>query len=364
MSIRVRFAENSDNESILELARRCPQKGMITFYPSRAPNFNGLQRLIDEGAWHCIAQNEDRIIGLVGVVHFHGEIGGETYKIGYMHDLRVEPEFRSGMTAFRLVKTAIDHLQKSDVDMVIVNFLKDNKLPLVFISGRAGMPVSHYLGDNLVFNIIPLRFRSIDPRFEIDEAKASDIPEMVDLYNRYSRSFKLSPVMTEERFRKLIDQVEGLDLSHFLLAREDGRLKAMTAVWDEGPYRTYNVLRLNMPLRIVNSLLRFFNYFMRVPHPIENNQPIKQLSLVLYGHEDCPEALDALFRHVNNINLGSEYSFLTVYLQENDPMVKYLKIFSSITVKSEMYMFAKDTGLFDKLNEVKDPVLFDLSMII
>jgi N-acetylglutamate synthase-like GNAT family acetyltransferase len=364
MSIRVRLAENSDNESILELAKRCPQKGMITFYPSRAPNFNGLQRLIDEGAWHYIAQNENRIIGLVGVVHFYGEIGDKMYKIGYMHDLRVEPEFRNGLTAFRLVKTAIDHLQNSDVDMVIVNFLKDNKLPLVFTSGRAGIPVSHYLGDNLVFNIIPLRFKPISSRFEIDEAKVEDIPEMIDLYNRYSRSFKLSPAMSEERFRRLIDQVKGLDLSHFLLAREDGRLKAMTAVWDEGPYRTYNVLRLNMPLRIVNSLLRFFNYFMRVPHPIENNQPIKQLSLVLYGHEDCPEALDALFRHVNNINLGSEYSFLTVYLQESDPLVTYLKRFSSITVKSEMYMFAKDTSLFNKLNETNDPVLFDLSMII
>lgn len=362
--LQIRIAEESDNEQILALSRRCPQKGMITFYPSRAPHFNKLQRIIDPGAWHYVVLADDRIIGLVGVVHFQCKIHDKTYKVGYMHDLRLEPEFRSGMAAFRLVKTAIDHLYASDADIVIVNFLKDNKLSLVFTSGRAGMPVSHYLGDNLVFNIIPLRFKKIPDRFELDEAREEDIPEMVELYNSYCRDFKIAPVMTEQIFRHLTENISGLGLENFILARENGKIKAMTAVWDEGPYRTYNVLKLNLPIKTVNTILKFFNLFMKVPHPIENNKPIMQLSLVLYAHDNCPEAMDALFRHANNINLGSEYSFITMYLQENDPMVKHLKKFTGISVKSEMYMFAKDTGLFETLSKMPEPVLFDLAMII
>lgn len=364
MSITIRLAEESDNEQILALSERCPQKGMITFYPSRAPHFNRLQRIIDEGAWHYIAIAEDRVIGLVGVVHFHGKIQGKTYKIGYMHDLRVDPEFRSGMAAFKLVKTAIDYLREYDVDMVLVNFLKDNKLPLVFTSGRAGMPVSQYLGDNLVYNIIPLRFKRTNARFELSEAGEEDIPEMVELYNRYCKDFRIHPVMTEDRLRHFINKIEGMGLKNFLLARENGKLKAMTAIWDEGPYRTYNVLRLNLPIKTVNNLLKFFSLFMRVPNPIEKGKPIMQLSLVLFGHDNCPEALDTLFRHANNINLGSDYSFITVYLQENDPMNRYLKKHTGITVKSEMYMFSKNTSIFETLKNMPEPVLFDLTMII
>ena len=155
-----------------------------------------------------------------------------------------------------------------------------------------------------------------------------------------------------------------MGINNFLLARENGKLKAMTAIWDEGPYRTYNVLRLNLPIKVVNSLLRFFNLFMRVPHPIEINKPIMQLSLLMYAHDNCPEALDALFRHANNINLGSDYSFITMYLQENDPMVKYLKKFRGITVKSEMHIFARDTAIFETLKNRPELVLFDLTMII
>ena len=364
MSITIRLAEESDNEQILALSERCPQKGMITFYPSRAPHFNRLQRLIDKDAWHFIALSDDKVIGLVGVVHFHGKILGKTYKIGYMHDLRVDPEYRSGMAAFRLVKTAIEYIKTSDAGLVIVNFLKDNKLPLVFISERAGMPPAQYLGDNLVYNIIPLRFKSINTRFELSEAGEEDIPEMVELYNRYSGNFKIAPVMSEEKLRQYTSQIQGMGINNFLLARENGKLKAMTAIWDEGPYRTYNVLRLNLPIKVVNSLLRFFNLFMRVPHPIEINKPIMQLSLLMYAHDNCPEALDALFRHANNINLGSDYSFITMYLQENDPMVKYLKKFRGITVKSEMHIFARDTAIFETLKNRPELVLFDLTMII
>jgi predicted N-acetyltransferase YhbS len=362
--LQIRIAEESDNKQILALSERCPQKGMITFYPSRAPHFNRLQRLIDKDAWHFIALSGDRVVGLVGVVHFHGKIQGKSYKIAYMHDLRVDPDFRNGLAAFRLVKTAMDYIKSSDTDLVVVNFLKDNKLPLVFTSERAGMPPAHYLGDNLVYNIIPLKFKKINPRFEIDEARPDDLPEMMEVYNRYCENFKIAPELSAEQFLNFTGNIQGMDFGNFLLARENGKIKAMTAIWDEGPYRTYNVLRLNVPIKVVNSLLRFFNLFMRVPHPIEINKPIMQLSLVMYAHDNCPEALDALFRHANNINLGSDYSFITMYLQENDPMVKYLKKFQGITVKSEMHIFARDTAIFETLKNRTEPVLFDLTMII
>lgn len=364
-AIQIRLAEDSDNDQITELAGRCPQEGMVTFYPNRTPRFNTLHRLLDPEAWHYVACKGDLIIGLVGVIHFQARVLDRNCKMGYMLDLRVDKEYRNGLTAFRLVKTAVDHLrEESDVDMVIVNFLKDNKRPLVFTSGRGGLPVAQYLGDNKIFNIIPIRFLRLDNRFEIDQLSEEDIPEILDLYRKYSSGFKIGPVITGEFFRHYLNSVEGLSPENFLVAKENGKIRAVTAFWDELPYKTYQVLKLNFSIKAVTGIMKFLSLFMRVPHPVRLNEPLRQLSLVLYAHDDCPRALDTLFRHVSNIHLGSDYTFITLYAQERDPIFHNMRKFPGVTVISEMYLFAKDTSVFEKLKEYPSAVLPDLTMIL
>ena len=359
-SITIRLAEDTDSTKIQELAHKCPQQGMISFIVHRTPQFNSLHRLLDPGAWHYVACKEDQIIGLIGVMHFQGNVLGKEHKIGYMLDLRLLEEYRNGITAFRLVKTAIDKLIQSDADMVIVNFLKENKRPMVFTSGRGGLPSSHYLGENTIFSLIPLYKMRLDKRFEIGVPTESDIPELIELYNNYAKGFKIAPVFTEERFKRNISTIKGLDLKNFLVARENGKIKAVTALWDEHPYKNYQILKLNFTIRAVSCILRFLKYFIKVPNPIRINKPLKQLSLVQFAHDSCPEALGTLFRKVNNNLLGSEYTLITLYSQTKDPVFELLKKFKYVSAKSEMYLFAKDTSAFEGLGKSSLPVMFDL----
>jgi predicted N-acetyltransferase YhbS len=363
-AIHFRLAEESDNEGILELAKRCPQEGMITFFVNRTPRFNTLHRLLDPDAWHFVACREDQIIGLVGVVHFQANVSGKNNKIAYMLDLRVDEAYRNGITAFRLVKTAIDHLQKSDADMVIASFVKDNKRPMVFTSGRGGLPTAYYLGRNRILNLLPVHDMKPDNRFEIDTLQEKDIKEIIEVYRSYASNFKIAPIITEERFRKYMSTVEGLSIDHFLVAKENGKIRAVTALWDEYPYKSYQVLRLTSQISLVNGLMKFLSHFMRVPYPIRKNEPLRQLSLVMYAHDECPQAMNSLFRHINNMSRGSEYTLITLYTQENDPIFHTLKNFPGVSIQSEMYLFAKDSSVFEKLREDSSTVLFDLSMIL
>ncbi len=363
-SIKVHLADDTDNDSIIGLAEKCPQEGMITYYVNRTPRFNSLQRLLDPDAWHFVARKEESVIGLVGVVHFPARVLDKTCKAGYMLDLKVHKEYRSGITAFKLLRAAEDHIRRSDADIVVANFLKDNKRSLVFTSGRGGLPQAHFLGTNRILNIIPIRSMALDKKYAIGRPTEKDIPEIVSLYQKYASGFGIAPIMTEDRFRKYLTSINGLSLDNFLVARKHGKIKAVTAVWDEHPYKSYQVLKLNLSMRVVAKILNFLSLFMRVPHPIRLNEPLRQLSLVMYAHDDCPEALDTLFRYVNNINLGSEYTLIMLYAQENDPVFRSMKKFTGISVKSEMYIFAKDTQLFEKLKQNSSGVLFDLSMTI
>jgi len=363
-AIQIRLAEEADNKKIIQLSKRCPQEGMVTIFINRTPRFNTLHRLMDPTAWHFVASKDDQIVGLVGVIHFKARVVDKVYKIAYMLDLRVDKEFRSGFTAFKLVRTAINHINHYDADIVIANFLKDNKRSLVFTAGRGGIPPSYFLGDNRVHNILPLYKMRISKRFVIEKPTENDIPELVALYTKYGESFKIAPVFTEEGFREMVNTVEGLSLDAFLVAREDGKIKAVTAAWDEHPYKSYQVLKFNLSIKIMVGFIRVLSLFMKTPYPVRLNEPLRQLSLVLYAHDDCPEALEQLFRQVNNQHLGTNYTMITLYAQEKDPVFTLVKKFVGISVKSEMHVFAKDMSVFEKFRENDAPVMFDLVKVL
>lgn len=362
--IYIRFAEDADNDKILDLSKRCPQEGMITFFVNRTPCFNTLHRLLDPEAWHLVACKDDQIIGLTGLIHFNARVLNRPLKAGFMLDLRIDPAYRNGMSAYRLLKTAADHILQSDTEIVFANILKNNHRPLSLISGRGGLPAAHYIGDNRIFNIIPFKFMKLNDRFEIDEPTAADIPGIIEMYRRYGSKFKITPFITTELFDHYINIIEGVDSGNCLIARENGKIKAVTAMWNENHYKSYQVLKLNSAIRLSMGLMKFMSLFMRLPQPIRLNEPLKQLSLVLYAHDDCPEALETLFRHVNNINLGSEYTFLTLYAYETDPLFHLLRGFKGVTVKSEMHLFSRDARLLDEVLKNPAPVQLALSMIL
>jgi hypothetical protein len=363
-SINFRLAEESDNDGILELSRRCPQEGMITFFVNRTPRFNTLHRTLDPDAWHFVACRENTIIGLIGVVHFQANVLSVNRKVAYMLDLRLDEAYRSGTTAYRLVKTAVDHLYASDIDIVLANFVTNNNQSLAFTKGRAKIPTALYLGRNRIYNLLPLFSLKTDKRFEVGSLRKEEIPEVVELYQKYSLNFKIAPIVTEERIRKYLDTINGLFPDHFLTARENGKIKAVTALWDEHHYSSYQVLKLTSQINFVNGAIKFLSHFMRTPHPVKIDEPLRQLSLVLYAHDDCLPALNTLFRTVNNLSRGSEYTLITLYSQEKDPVFNALKNFLSVSVHSELYLFAKDPKILELLEQNPAPVLFDLSMIM
>jgi hypothetical protein len=362
--ITIRLADESDNESILALAERCPQEGIISFFVNRSPRFNTLHRLLDPDAFHFVACEGDRVIGLVGVIHFQATLRSEPCRFAYIMDLRLDVAWRNGTTAFKMIKAATDYLLSGTVDYIIGIFLKDNKRPTVFASGRAGIPKGFHMGDNRFFNIIPLRRRPVDSRFDISTAVDSDLPELSALYRLYASQYRMAPVYSEERLRYLLDTFEGFGLNQLLIAREDGVIRAVTGMWDEHYYKSYQVTRLNTKIKLVNQALGVMSLFMKAPAQVQVNQPLRQLSLMLYAHNDCPEALAALFNEVNNRHRGSDYTLITLYAQERDPVFNCVKGLVGVDVRSEMFLFCKDTSKYEPLADSSLADQLDISLIV
>jgi hypothetical protein len=338
-AVSVTWAKDSDNQKILELSPRCVQSGMVTMYPDRSPVFNRLHSLIDGESYHSLAVAGDRAIGLLGTMHEKIYFKGQPIRMAYFMDFKVDPDFRRGLTAYRMVRQTIDKEVSEGTRMGLATLLKNNEAPMAFTKGRIGFPASLYLGDNRVFSCVPVRILKTDPSFVISIPTESDIPELVALYNRYYSTFRLAPRMTEDLFRHYTQNIQGLGLSEFRVARHEGKIKAVMALWDEEPYRRYWVTRSNIKVKMVSALVKVLSWFTRMPEPVQINRPLKQVSMVLYAHDQSTAALGTLFREANNRHVGGKYSLIQIQIHEDDPANVSLKGLTGISIFSEIHIF-------------------------
>lgn len=362
--MQFRLAEYGDNDSILALADRCPQEGMISFTVHRKPRFDTLLKQLDPDSWHFVACDGSRVVGLIGVIHFNMKLHGKPAKCAYMMDFRVDPEYRSTTVTYRMVKGAVDRILKSDADFVIGNFLKANAKPTVFASGRAGLPPGHHLGDNRVFNIVPWRKLHTNPKYRYRAAQPSDIPKITQLYDRHARSFRMAPFLDEKRLQSLTSSIHGLTLDQFIVACEGDAIKAVTAVWDDYHYRHYQVQRVNTQIKWANMLVSVLGLLRSMPKPIELDAPLRQRSLVLFAHDGDPDALASLIRYANNKLLGADCTLLSFYTRSNDPIIPHLSGLTGVSVMSEMYLYATDPSVYEKLGETSSTDWLDLALVI
>ena len=70
----------------------------------------------------------------------------------------------------------------------------------------------------------------------LQSATRDDVPELVEFYNQQAQPFQYAPVLTKDWLRQL-DGSNGLRLSDFQLLRENGRLRACLALWDQRRFK-------------------------------------------------------------------------------------------------------------------------------
>ena len=362
--LEVDWAGATDNESILKLSHRCPMEGMLTLYPDRSPVFNRLLHQLDSKAYHAIVRADGEAVGLLGILHEKLYLNQRPYPTAYFMDFKVAPEYRSGLTAYRLAKAAIEREVADRCRMGMATLLKGNDAVHVFTRGRGGFPGSVNLGMNRVYNFIPLFRLHINKKYPVEIPSEEDIPEMADLLNRFYNTYKLAPRITEEQLRFYVREIDGLSLNRFRIVRRDGRISAVVASWVEHAYKRFVVTRRNPPILLVNMILRLLGLVFRMPAPVRRGKPLRQKTLVLWAHDDCPEALATLIRDANNQIRGKDFTLLQFFVHEEDPIIPFLKGMIKIKVLSEIQLFTDTEELAAEVRRAPGAVHLEFPMFI
>lgn len=364
-SVSIDLLRDEDNAEILKLSHTCPQRGIVEAYPDRSPVFRRLHKQLSPKSYHIVARKADSLIGAFGAVYTNLKFRSTEFDAAFLVDLKVHPDYRRSTVAYRLVKETVRHLrEENNTNLAVATFLKDNEYSLIFTQSRAGVPEARYLGDFRVFNLVPLKRYRVSGQFSIGHPTEEDIPELVNLYNKFYSGYKLAPRMTEALLRYYCNEIDGMDLGQFWVARQGGSIRAVLCAWEQVHYKRWFVNRLNKKMKMVSFALKALGHVFKMPAPLKEGSSLTHIALVMGAHDGCISGMKALIRSINNFYLGKEYTVLQTHFNDKDPVNEALKGLVGFAVHSEAHVFTEDPELAKEIAEDERLVHFEWPMFI
>ena len=324
-TLSVRDAEPTDNDALVQLAAACPMRGDLTMCIDRAPDFFSLVRLEGE-RWRVGAADIDgRVVGCVAASERLAYVNGAAARTGYVGDLKVHPAHRNAVVADGLTEFARQACRGYGGDdmLTLITVLGGNRAMERRVAGPRGLPELTRFA-TLDVHAIPLLWPRAEkvPGLRVDTAREDDLDEMGALWARVAPERQLAPVLGPARLRAWIADAPGLSIEDYLVARRaDGRIAGFVALWDQYYIKQLRVLGYSARLRMVRRALNALAPLAGTPRlpAVGNVLPsLGALHCCVPGEE--PSVLRALLLRAYAVRRGSGYLFMTLALDQRDPL--------------------------------------------
>jgi Acetyltransferase (GNAT) family len=321
----VRDAELADNDALVQLAGACPMRGDLTMCVDRAPDFFSLVRLEGERWRVGVADADGSVVGCVTASERLTYLNGSATRTTYVGDLKVHPAHRNGRIADGLVEFAREACRGYGGDdvLTLATVLGGNRAMERRVDGPRGLPALTRFA-TLDVHAIPLLWPRAEtvPGLRVDAARDEDLDEMGALWARIAPDRQLAPVLGPARLRAWIDAAPGLAIEDYLVARRaDGRIAGFLALWDQYYLKQLRVLGYSARLAVVRGALNALAPLAGTPRlPAVGHVLPSLAALHCCVPGDEPAVLRALLLRAYAARRGSGYLFLTLALDQRDPL--------------------------------------------
>jgi hypothetical protein len=329
---RLGIADEKDDAELRALLRRTPIEGSITVAFEREPSFFHAASI--QGEFHQVGVAREtatqRIIGMGTRSVGQGFLHGDSSPLGYLSDLRLEPQYRGGTLVARGYRMFRDWHQDGRTQFYYTVIFEDNHSAMKTIAqGRAGLPSYHDLGlihcpgINVLRRMPPVSFGE-----EIIRGSAELLPEIVDCLNRYNRSRQFAPLHRVEDFSPG-GRWLGFDPGNFYVARIGGRIVGVLGKWDQREFKQTRVVGYRGPFRWFRPLANAISPLTRSPRLPGAGTVLPYFYAAFAAVEDENiEVFRALLRQMYNDTAGTEFLYIMISLHERDPLLGALKDYS------------------------------------
>jgi hypothetical protein len=342
----IELATTADDRELRELLRRSPIPAQISVTFEREPSF--FDSCYIRGDFLQVAVGRDRrtekIIGLGTRSVAPGYINGQSQPLGYLADLRLDPQYRGNTLigrGYRFLRQLHEDRRTRFYTTVIFS---DNHGALTTIaSGRAGLPKYHDMGTIYSPGI---NIRSAEPPIdagcEILRGSQELLPEIVECLNRNNSRRQFAPVHTAAMFR---DQWRDFRIEDFHVAVRGGKVVGVVGCWDQRAFKQTRVAGYGPRLRWMVPLANLLRPVTRAPRYPKPGKEVAYFYLSFIAiDDDNLLVFRALLRNAYNAAVGREYLYAIVALHERDPLLPALRDYSLSPFSGRLFCVTFEDG--------------------
>lgn len=284
-------------------------------------------------------EKSGQIVSFGGVFTLNASMNGQVEKIGYLADLRIEPDYRNGQILARAFKYIREIHLIQPVPFYTTMILEGNEKALKSLtSSRAGLPVYHPLGRILTPAIhldIPKPALPLSG-IEIVKGCTGKEREVFAFINRTRAEKQFAPIYTEKDIGSA--RLSGLRPEDFYLALQGNELVGVIAAWDQGSCRQTYLERYPPSLAMTRPLYNLLTWFTPLRKLPEEGTaiPYFYVSLVAVKDNDLP-IFRTLLRAMYRDRRKAQWHYFICGLHESDPLAEALEDYRKIGGAGRLY---------------------------
>jgi hypothetical protein len=347
LRVEISIAGPESDAELRALMSQIPLGHGIVVTLEREPSF--LEACLVHGeAQVCVGRDCEtgRLVGMGTRSIARAYVNDRETSLGYLADLRLLPEYRSGLLVARAYRFLHELHEDGRAHLYTTVIFSNNESALSTIaSGRAGLPryhdlgVMHYPGINLT-----RRKPEVYSGLRITVGDESILPAIVACLNRNGARRQFAPVHTTEDFC-LGGRWVGLKAENFLVATRNGAVVAALAIWNQRPFKQTRILRYEGVYRWAapcSTVLHRLFRTPRFPHPGEV-VPYCYFSFLSVDDDDL-QVCRALLRAAYNQGVSAGYLYAMISAHERDPLMQVIREYRSTPFAGRLFCVTYEDG--------------------
>lgn len=327
--MRVRPATAADNEKLIAIEQLTPQGGQIQLVSERKDYFFRAKKFADPIFLIVEDEEEDMILGIMGVGPVLVRLNGETRRGGLVFDWRSNPQAQKGLPRhmFRLWQAAHKEILSRDLDFLFGYVKEDNERSMGIIT-RFGAKIV----ESKDFLTMPVHAPFCLRRKEVAKVTFAADPNEEQDWQATAASFGSQDLFPDRSQREATREQR----ERYLLGRFNYQGSAVK-VWDTSEEYTNRVLNIPRLFKAIRPIFRIGSKVLPLPHIPNLGEEIKvwQLfDLIL----DKPEDLNPLLEKVRQAAVTRGIHYLVIALSPEDK--DYQQIAKKAWVRPRYNLFA------------------------
>lgn len=342
------LATDADDAGIRHLLAANPMPGRIRIRYEREPHyFDGCATMGKTQV--LVARAEGKVVGVACRAVRRMYINGEPADVGYLGQLRVDPEFRGRWLVLRGFRKLHELHREAPPRGYVTTIIEGNDEAEGVLVRLARGPMPRY---RKLDRLVTLALSTAAARPAAFKA-AAPLAEIVRFLNHHGRSRNFFPVYDERSFTD--GTTRGFDPRDFIVVERNGAIAGVAGLWDQSAYKQSIVDAYDPLTRAARPL---YNTAARLMRRATLPKPGSMLRTA-YGSFFCvanddPGVAVELIQNLLTAARARNLDHLLLGFAESDPLLVTARAFRHVAYPAGIYTVAWDDDDSDFHDQLDD----------